>query len=146
MKWTFWGYKNYWLNMRYVCSRLFKNFSSLKKYLTSIHCTSKTKLPQVTPQTSSINFQPNSLLGSPILGDQKYGSYYSWTRSCWDVSSGIDWHPDRTEIYFNCSYRVIESSSLVPLLFREVFSHPYISFFHLLVNGFCVTSFRTFFS
>ena len=36
----------------------------------------------------------------------------------------------------DCRYRVIESSSLVPVLFREVFSHPYISFFHLLVNGF----------
>ena len=35
-------------------------------------------------------------------------------------------------------YRVIESSSLVPVLFREVFSHPYISLFHLLVNGFSV--------
>ena len=35
-------------------------------------------------------------------------------------------------------YRVIESSSLVPVLFGEVFSHPYISFFHLLVNGFSV--------
>ena len=32
-----------------------------------------------------------------------------------------------------------ESSSLVSLLFREAFSHPYISFFHLLVNGFSVT-------
>ena len=39
----------------------------------------------------------------------------------------------------DCRYRVIESSSLVPILFREVFSHPYISFFHLLVNGFSVT-------
>ena len=38
----------------------------------------------------------------------------------------------------DCKYRVIESSSLVPVLFREVFSHPYISFFHLLVNGFSV--------
>ena len=37
-----------------------------------------------------------------------------------------------------CRYRVIESSSLVPVLFREVFSHPYISLFHLLVNGFSV--------
>ena len=36
----------------------------------------------------------------------------------------------------DCRYRVIESSSLVPVLFREVFSHPYISFFHLLVNVF----------
>ena len=33
----------------------------------------------------------------------------------------------------DCRYRVIESSSLVPVLFREVFSHPYISFFHFLV-------------
>ena len=39
---------------------------------------------------------------------------------------------------------VVESSSLVSVLFREAFSHPYISFFHLLVNGFSVTSFRTF--
>ena len=44
----------------------------------------------------------------------------------------------------DCRYRVIESSSLVSVLFREVFSHPYISFFYLIVNGFCVTSFRTF--
>ena len=40
---------------------------------------------------------------------------------------------------------VIESSSLVPVLFREVFSHPYISFFYLLVNGFFVTCFHFFF-
>ena len=33
---------------------------------------------------------------------------------------------------------------VVECLFREVFSHLYISFFHLLVNGFSVTSFRTF--
>ena len=39
----------------------------------------------------------------------------------------------------DCRYRVIESSSLVPVLYREVFSHPYISFFHLLVNVFSVT-------
>ena len=38
----------------------------------------------------------------------------------------------------DCRYRVIESSSLVPVLSREVFSHPYISFFHSLVNGFSV--------
>ena len=44
----------------------------------------------------------------------------------------------------DCRYRVIESSSLVPVLFREVFSHPYISFFRLLVNSFSVTCFRTF--
>ena len=38
----------------------------------------------------------------------------------------------------DCRYRVIESSSLVPILFSELFSHPYISFFYLLVNGFSV--------
>ena len=44
----------------------------------------------------------------------------------------------------DCRYRVIESSSLVPVLFREVFSHPYISLFHLLVNGFSVIYVRLF--
>ena len=33
--------------------------------------------------------------------------------------------------------QIVESSSLVSVLFR-VISHPYISFFHLLVNGFSV--------
>ena len=32
----------------------------------------------------------------------------------------------------------VESSSLVSVLFREAISHPYISFFHLLVNVFSV--------
>ena len=32
----------------------------------------------------------------------------------------------------DCRYRVIKSSSLVSVHFREVFSNPYISFFHLL--------------
>ena len=36
--------------------------------------------------------------------------------------------------------QIVESSSLVSV----AISHPYISFFHLLVNGFCVTSFRSF--
>ena len=40
-------------------------------------------------------------------------------------------------------FTVIESSSLV-VLFREVFSNPYIPLFHLLVNGFSITCFRTF--
>ena len=34
--------------------------------------------------------------------------------------------------------QVVESSSLVSVLFGEAFSHPYISFIHLLVNGFSV--------
>ena len=36
--------------------------------------------------------------------------------------------------------QIVESSSLVSVLFREAISHPYISFFHLLVNGFSVIS------
>ena len=35
--------------------------------------------------------------------------------------------------------QIVESSSLVSVLFREAISHPYIPFFHLLVNGFSVT-------
>ena len=34
--------------------------------------------------------------------------------------------------------QIVESSSLVSVLFREAISHPYSSFFHLLVNGFSV--------
>ena len=40
--------------------------------------------------------------------------------------------------------QIVESSSLVSVLLLEEISHPYISSFHLLVNGFSVTSFRTF--
>ena len=32
--------------------------------------------------------------------------------------------------------QVVESSSLVSILFREAFNHPTFSFFHLLVTGF----------
>ena len=62
---------------------------------------------------------------------------------CRDVASGIDRHPDKTEI--DIRLQIQGNRNLVPVLFREVFSHPYISFFHLLVNGFSVTCFRTFF-
>ena len=41
--------------------------------------------------------------------------------------------------------QVVESSSLISVLFREAFSYPYIPFFHLLVNAFCVISFCTVF-
>ena len=58
---------------------------------------------------------------------------------CRDVASGIDRHPDRTEIYFRLqiqgSPRLIHCSCT----FWRSLNHPYISFFHLLVNGFCVT-------
>ena len=51
-----------------------------------------------------------------------------------------------TDRYLDITFRfqVVEISSFVSVLFREAFSHPYISFFHLLVNDFCVTSFRNF--
>ena len=54
------------------------------------------------------------------------------------MASGIDRHPDRTEIYFRL--QIQGNQKLIPCsqLFREVFSHPYISLFHLLVNGFSV--------
>ena len=55
---------------------------------------------------------------------------------CRDVASGADRHLDIT-----FRLQVVESSSLVSILFREAFSNPYISFFHLLVNGFSVTVF-----
>ena len=40
--------------------------------------------------------------------------------------------------------QIVESSSLVSVLFREAISHPYISFFHLLVNGFSVIYIHTY--
>ena len=42
-------------------------------------------------------------------------------------------------ILTNFYSQIVESSSLVSVRFREAFSHHYISFFHLLVNGFSVT-------
>ena len=50
-----------------------------------------------------------------------------------EVASGIDRHLDIT-----FGLHVVDSSSLVSVLFREAFSHPYISFLHLLVNVFSV--------
>ena len=41
------------------------------------------------------------------------------------------------ELDITFGLHVFDSSSLVSVLFREAFSHPYI-FFHLLVNGFSV--------
>ena len=56
-----------------------------------------------------------------------------------DVASGVDRHLDIT-----FGMQLVESFSLVSILFREVFNHSYISFFHLLVKKFSVTCFRTF--
>ena len=52
------------------------------------------------------------------------------------MASGADRHllfADR-----HLLFPVVESSSLVSVLFREAINHPYISFFHLLVNDFSV--------
>ena len=45
-----------------------------------------------------------------------------------DVASGPDNHLDIT-----FELQLVESSSLVSVLFREALNHPYISCFHLLV-------------
>ena len=43
-----------------------------------------------------------------------------------------------TDRYLDITFglQVVERSSFVSVLFREAFSHPYITFFHLPVNGF----------
>ena len=75
-----------------------------------------------------------------LLGYVPLKAYQFWLLvleavRCRDVASGV------IGIFYS---QIVESSSLVSVLFREAISHPYISFFHLLVNGFSVTSFRTF--
>ena len=50
-----------------------------------------------------------------------------------DVASGADRHLDIT-----FGLQVVESSSLVSVLFREAFNHPFNSFFHLQVTSFSV--------
>ena len=56
-----------------------------------------------------------------------------------NVNVGIEHGADR-HLDITFGLQVVESSSLVSVLFRVVFSHPYISIFHLLVDVFCVTS------
>ena len=48
-----------------------------------------------------------------------------------DVASGADRH-----LGITFGLQAVESSSHVSVLFNEAFSHPYITFFHLLVNCF----------
>ena len=82
-----------------------------------------------------------TLLVSNAWIEHKRVQYWWWFMRQWcrDVASGADRGILTQKFISDCRYRVIESSSLVPVLFREVFSHSYISFFHLLVNGFSVT-------
>ena len=86
---------------------------------------------------------------SSTVHNTKYLDPYHWSHIrfsclllrqwCRDVASGADRHLDIT-----FGLQEIERFSPVFVLFREAFNHPYISFFHLQVNGFSVTCFRTF--
>ena len=62
--------------------------------------------------------------------------WWFWRQWCRDEHQALTGILTEQKLISDCRYREIESSSLVPVLFKEVFSHPYISFFHLLVNGF----------
>ena len=57
-----------------------------------------------------------------------------------DIASGTDRHLDR-HLDITFGLQVVQRFSLVSVLFREAFNHPYISFFHLLVNGVCEPKF-----
>ena len=91
------------------------------------------------------------VLATPFstVHNSKYLDPYHWSHIsfsclflrqwCRDVASGADRHLDIT-----FGLHLVESSSLVSVLFREAFNHPYISFFYVVVNGFSVTCFHTF--
>ena len=63
----------------------------------------------------------------------KIVKYWQWFWRQWwrDVASGADRHLDIT-----FGLQVVESSSLLSVLFREAFSRPYISFFHFTSKWF----------
>ena len=88
----------------------------------------------------------NTRFAGPLQLKEFNFSYLFLRQLCRDVHQALTGILMEQKLISDCRCRVIESSSLVPVLFREVISHPYISFFHLLVNGFSVTCFRTFFS
>ena len=82
-----------------------------------------------------------------ILQLKAYNFSYSFLRQwCRDEHQALTGILTEQKFISDCRYRVIESSSLVPVLFREVFSHTYIYFFHLLVNGFLLHVSVLFFS
>ena len=60
----------------------------------------------------------------------KYWQWF-WRQRCRDVASGTDRYLDIT-----FGLLVVENSSLVSILFREAFSHPYIHFFSIIVKTF----------
>ena len=83
------------------------------------------------PRFCKVDLMLNALIQLKIM---QYWWWF-WRQWCRDILTGI---LTEHKLISDCRYRVIESSSLVPVLFREVFSHPYISLFHLLVNVFSV--------
>ena len=87
------------------------------------------------PRFCKVDLMLNALIQLKII---QYWWWF-WRQWCRDVASGIDRHPDRTEIDFRL--QIQGNRKLIPCsrTFREVFNHPYISLFHLLVNGFSVT-------
>ena len=86
---------------------------------------------------------------SSTVHKTKYLDPYHWSHIsfsclflrqwCRDVTSGADRH-----LVITFGMQVFHSLACV--LFRKALNHPYISFFHLLVNGFSVTCFPTFFA
>ena len=69
-----------------------------------------------------------------LLEISKYKYKYEYSKKVFKYSINTNTHvfdPDP-------GLQVVDSSSLVSILFSEVVSHPYISFFHLLVNVFSV--------
>ena len=81
------------------------------------------------PSPHKAGYRPLSV---QFLNSTKYWRWF-WRQWCRDVASGANRHLDIT-----FGLQVVDSSSLVSVHFREAFSHPYISFFHLLVHVFCV--------
>ena len=89
-------------------------------------------MPVLCPPTKYYNtcnhniFQALEIVFFCLWLTQNYACYYADFRAKYFVYK------------FCLSQHVVDSSYLVSVLFREVFSHPYISFFHLLVNAFSV--------
>ena len=72
----------------------------------------------------------NTHFAGPLQLKEFNFSYLFLRQYCRDLASGIDRHPDRTEIDFRL--QIQGNRKLIPCS-RTVFSHPYITFYHLLV-------------
>ena len=63
--------------MRYMCSTLVQKIFQAHENISLDIATSMTRLPQVTPQTSSTNFNQTHSWAVQSWEDQNYGSYYA---------------------------------------------------------------------